>query len=244
MGKSKNYYIQRFGIKFKQLRAQKGISRRELAERTGFVSTYIAKIEDGIINKPSQEAKDRLCDGLSVTKEERTYLNDDAVLYFYTEDKKAHLEATVPESFNLGGNVSKQILQDYVNQISDENMYVLMYCAQTIYNAENPEAVKEGLQNFTKSQEEYSKKWRKDVNLKARSKADEEYEQKISEYILNNKIKKDNLIITVSEIVENPDTHKTVNYVTKIFKNMCEKNKLLKEKDGKKMIYRINKDKF
>lgn len=243
MKKNKNYYIQRFGIKFKKLRGEKGVSRRELAEKTGFVITYIAKIEDGIINKPSQEAKDRLCDGLGVSEKERAYLNDDAILYFYTEDDKTHLEIAIPESFNLGGEVSKQMLLDYINQISDKNMYALMYCAQTIYNAENPDAVKQGLESFIKSQEEYSKKWRKEVNLKARNKADEEYEQVLDQYIAN-KIENNDFILTVKEVVDNPQIHKTANYVTKIFKNMCEKNKLTKEKSGKKMVYKVNASKF
>lgn len=241
LDKKKNYYIQRFGVKFKQLRAQKGISRRELSERTGYIATYIAKIEDGTINNPSEEAKERLCKGLGVSEKEKEYLMKDAYLQYYTEGNNMNLKVSVPKNFNLGEEVSRSMLLEYMNGISDEGLFTLMYCAQTIYNAENPSEVEEGLKNFNKTQDEYSKKWRRAVNKKTRDKMNGEYEKALNEYILS-KIENGDYSITLKEACENPTEKRSSSYVTKIIGKMCEKGLLTRTGSGKNTKYIISKE--
>lgn len=243
LDKKKNYYIQRFGVKFKQLRAQKGISRRELSEKTGYIATYIAKIEDGIINNPSEEAKERLCDGLEVTQKEKAYLMEDAYLQYYTEDNKVNLKICVPKNFDLGGEVSRDMLLDYINNVSDSGVFALMYCAQTIYNAENPDEVEKGLKKYNEAQDEYSKKWRRAVNKKTHDKMNDEYESALNEYILS-KIRNDDYWITLREAVEKPKVKKSVSYVTKIVNKMCESGSLVRIGKGKNTKYQIKKENF
>ena len=243
LDKKKNYYIQRFGIKFKQLRAQKGISRRELSEKTGYIASYIAKIEDGTINNPSDEAKEKLCKGLEVTEKEKEYLMENAYLQYYTEDGKINLKISVPKNLDLGGEVSRDMLLDYMNDISDKGMFALMYCAQTIYNAENPDEVEKGLKSFNETQDEYSKKWRRAVNKKTHDKMSDEYEKALNEYILE-KIKDGKDSIILKEAVENTSVKKSPSYVNKVVNRMCEDGLLKRVGGGKNIKYIIEKEKF
>lgn len=243
LDKRKNYYIQRFGVKFKQLRAQKGISRRELSEKTGYIATYIAKIEDGTINNPSDEVKEKLCEGLGVTKKEKEYLMKNACLQYYTESDEVNLKISVPEYLDFGGEISRNMLLDYMNGISDKGMFALMYCAQTIYNAENPEEVEKELKKFNEAQDEYSKKWRRAVNKKTHDKINDEFENALNEYILN-KIEKGTDSITLREATENVSVKKSPSYVTKVVNRMCEDGLLKRIGNGKYTRYMIEKEKF
>ena len=237
--KNKNLYVQRFGIKLKYLRTKRGLSRRELTERIGCSKSFIAKVEDGIIMDPTPEYKEKFYKALDLSKNEIAYLENNPQMYFYEENNEAKLEISIPKSMNNGGTVSRELLEEYLRELSNENMYVLMYCAQALYNYENPRKVEEDLQDYYKSIGEYDSSWRKDVNAHRSKKIHIEYDKALTKYI-KNKLKNGENTLTIKEIISNVKPSFKGSFTTAKVKKLCEEQKLRKIKSGKNVFYEIN----
>ena len=240
MSKKKNLYAQSFGVKLKFLRARKNITREELTKKVGCTPSFIAKVEDGNILDPSLEYKKKIYKALKLNKEEIEFFEENPKLYFYKENNEAKLEVSVPIRMNMGGNVSKKLLNEYINEISDENMYALLYSAQTIYNFENPEKVKQELKNYSKTINEYDNNWRVKSIKNRNEKLHKEYDQALNKY-LKQKLKNKEDTVTKEELLENIKPALKSTATNNKIKKLCEEGKLTKMQEGKKVFYKINK---
>ena len=243
MKKIKNLYVKRFGIKLKILRTQKGMTRKEFTEKTGFSKSLVAKIEDGEIISPSKETKETIYKALELTDEEIEYLDDDPKMFYYEEDDDMRIDLTIPKKMKESGSKSKNIIEYYSDRISPKNLYMLAFCAEAIYNYEHPENAKEGLKQYNEFMSEYSLKWRQDVNKKRTDEIHKQYDDALSQY-LEEKVARNDLIVTTDELIENikPQFKKTI--TTKKINNLCELGILKISKEGKKRVYILNKEKF
>ena len=240
MSKKKNLYAQNFGVKLKLLRTQKEMSRDALTKKVGCTSSFVAKVEDGNILDPSLEYKKKFYKALNLNKEEIDFLENNPRLYFYEENNEAILNVSVPTRMNLGGKVSRKLLDEYINGISDDNLYVLLYCAQTIYNFENPDEVKEELKNYNKSLSDYDNKWRVKAAKERSEKLHNDYNKALKLY-LKNKIKNGENTITAKEIMENIKPPLKASSTNTKIRKLCEEGRLIKTQEGKRVFYKINK---
>ena len=235
---SKNLYGARFGIKLKLIRAKHGLSRRELTEKSGLGKSYISRVEDGVILSPSPEAKQKIYEALGLDKATINFMENGAEMYFYEEDGKQNLEVSVPKSMNYGPRASKVMIEKYMELISDENLYMLEYCAEAIYNAENPKKVEEDLSDIFNEISKYDSNWRRENKTSISKKLHQEYGKAVLEY-LEEKKKNNDFILTDQELMDNivPKLKKTM--TNKKLKQLVENGVLLKERNGKKVIYKI-----
>ena len=235
---SKNLYGARFGIKLKLIRAKHGLSRRELTEKSGLGKSYISRVEDGVILSPSQEAKQKIYEALNLDKATINFMENGAEMYFYEEDGKQNLEVSVPKSMNYGSRASKVMIEKYIDLISEENLYMLEYCAEAIYNAENPGKVEEELSDIFNEISKYDSGWRRENKTSHSKRLHQEYDEAVRKYI-EEKIKNNDLILTSEELMKTiiPRVKRTL--TNQKLKQLVEDGILTKEREGKKVIYKI-----
>lgn len=239
MKKIKNLYVKRFGLKLKMLRTQKGMTRKEFTEKTGFSKSLIAKIEDGEIFSPSKETKETIYKALELTDDEIEFLDNDPKMFYYEEGDDMRIDLTIPKKMKESGSKSKGIIDYYYYRISSDNLYMLAFCAEAIYNYEHPEEAKEDLREYSEFMSDYSLKWRQNANKKRADELHKQYDDALNEY-LKEKVARNDLTVTSEELIENikPQFKKTI--TTKKLNNLCELGILEKSSEGKKRVYLIN----
>lgn len=243
MKKNENLYVKRFGVKLKMLRTQKGMTRKEFTDKAGFSQSFVAKIEDGEIITPSKETKEAIYKALELTDKEIEFLDDDPKMFYYEEGDNMRIDLTIPKKMKESGSKSKSILDYYLNRISSDNLYMLAFCAEAIYNYEHPEIAKNDLKEYYDFMSDYSLKWRQDANKKRTSEIHKQYDDALNQY-LKEKVARNDLIITNEELVENIKPQFKKSITAKKLNNLCDLGILEKGKDGKKRIYIINKEKI
>lgn len=243
MKKNENLYIQRFGIKLKMLRTKRGMTRNEFTEKTGFSKSFVAKIEDGLILSPSKETKETIYKALELSKEEKEFLENNPTMFYYRNGENMNLEISIPVKMDDGGPVSREFLKDYANGISDENIFMLARCAEAIYNYEHPEKTQQELKEFYDSMTDYSSKWRKEAVKKRTDTLHNQYDLSLYEF-LSKKIDNGETTTTSSELMENVSPKFKNSMTAMKVKKLCEMGIFEKENEGKKRIFKINKDKL
>lgn len=235
---NKNLYGARFGIKLKLIRAKKGLSRKALAEKAGLGKSYLARVEDGVILSPSKETKQKIYEALDLDKATIAFIENGAEMYFYEENGEQHLEVSVPKSMNCGSKVSKYMIEKYMELISEDNLYMLEYCAEAIYNAENPEKVEEDLSDIFSEINKYDSNWRRSNKTERSRKLHEDYDKAVMEYIKSKKASND-LTLTQEELMNNIEPKIKRTLTCKKMKQLVEDGILEKQREGKRIIYKI-----
>ena len=243
MKKSENLYIQRFGIKLKMLRTKRGMTRNEFTEKTGFSKSFVAKIEDGLILSPSKETKETIYKALELDEGEKEFLESNPTMFYYQDGENMNLEISIPIKMDDGGPVSREFLKEYASNISDENIFMLARCAEAIYNYEHPEKAQQELKEFNDSMADYSNKWRKEAVKKRTDTLHNQYDLSLYEF-LSKKIDNGETTITSSELMENVSPKFKNSMTAMKVKKLCEMGIFEKENDGKKRIFKINKEKI
>lgn len=148
--KNENFYASRFGIRLKMRRIQKGLTQKELAEISGITQPMVARLEMGRVSNPHPSTLNPIYKALDLNEEQIALLNNDVAFEIRRYKDKTEIELGIPSWMKEDKEKALEMLNEYIEKINPEDMYLLAQTAEAIYLDENPKEYRDALKALVK----------------------------------------------------------------------------------------------